>query len=104
MGIFLFVLLSIPGAMVTNWLLRDRTDATHIAIAIAAGGAVGAVVTVTATYLIGAGMDVPLARELVRREDVWRTAFIVMLGGPLATAAAAWKWRPKPRAAGDLRG
>jgi len=105
MGILIAVLLSIPGAWLTNHLLRDRMDPTRIALAVAAGSAVGLGVVVLAGLLLlpWNGGGVAFAQRLIAFGG-WQVVLFSVFGGPAATAIAAWRWRPRRRNDGDLRG
>jgi uncharacterized membrane protein YraQ (UPF0718 family) len=86
------------GAAITNYLLRNNLGALRIGAAVCAGIVVGAIVNtviVSALYRM-----VPDAAQ----EDYSLFAIIGTIGGPVCTAIAAWRWRPKSRAVGDLRG
>ena len=105
MGVLIAVLLSIPGAWLTNHLLRDRMAPERIALAVAAGSAVGALVVVLAglALLPWNGGGVSFAERLIAFGGGELILFSVF-GGPVATAVAVWRWRPRPLGDGDLRG
>ena len=105
MGILIALLLSIPGAWLTNHLLRDRTDPERIALAVAAGSAVGVLVVILAGLLLlpWNGGGVSFAQKLIALGG-WQLVLFSVFGGPVATAVAVWRWRPRRRNEGDLRG
>jgi uncharacterized membrane protein len=93
MGIFIVAPYALIGGFATNRLLRDKLGFFRILLAVIAGIAVGA-----ATML-------PLAFAIFyfTRLDSSGYAVIGIFAGPIFAALAAWRWRPRPRAADDLR-
>jgi membrane protein implicated in regulation of membrane protease activity len=104
MAILIAVLLSIPGAWLTNHLLRDRLDPERIALAVGAGSAVGALVIVLAglALLPWNGGGISFAERLIALGG-WQLVLFSVFGGPVATAVAVWRWRPRRLGDGDLR-
>ena len=101
MGVLFAVLLSMPGAGLTNHLLRDRSDAGSIALAVAAGAVVG-VVVLAAVGLVLLPWNKAFVATLIAQGG-WEIIAFSVFGGPIATAVAVWRWRPRSRDAGDLR-
>ena len=93
MNYVISLLFGVPGAFLTNYLLRDSLGALRIALAVGAG--------VFLDFVLGAIAVVILAGTT--RLDFSSLAILGAIGGPLATAAAVWRWRPKAHAEGDLR-
>lgn len=93
MGHVVSLLFGVPGAFLTNYLLRDSLRALRIALATGAG--------ILLNFALGAVVVVVLAGTT--RLDFSTLALLGAVGGPVATAIAVWRWRPKTYADGDLR-
>jgi hypothetical protein len=93
MGFLISLGFGLLGAAITNYLLRDKLGGIRIALSILAGVGAGIIINAILTVLIyrAAGQDWSLF------------AIVGTIGGPACTALAAWRWRPRVRAPGDLR-
>ena len=93
MGFLAVILSGIPGAALTNYMLRDQLGAVRMLIAVAAGILLGAVVDLVATFTL----------YRITNIDASVSAFFGLLASPPLTALAAWRWRPKKLGPNDLR-
>jgi len=93
MGFLISVGFGLLGAAITNYLLRDRLGAAWILLAILAGVVAGAIANTILVLLL----------YWMIGSDLSLYAIIGTIAGPVFTALAAWRWRPKSRPAGDLR-
>ena len=98
MGFLISAGFGLLGAAVTDYILRDKFGALRICAAIGAGLLVGAIINTVVVSALYKWFP-----ETVH-DDYALFAIVGTVGGPLCTAIAAWRWRPKSHTAGDLRG